>query len=131
MEAALINRLLATAGVTTLAGQRITPGRRDQGGTLPAVVLHRIDGLPDYHLTGASGLVASRMQVDCWGATYGAAKKLARAVDAALSAARWTAGAIRIDAVLIADERDDNFDEGGTALYRTSLDLWVHHARAS
>lgn len=130
MEAAIINRLLASAGVTALVAQRITPGRRDQGGALPAIVLHRIDGQRDYHLTGASGLVASRMQVDCWAATYGDAKRAARAVDAVMSAARWTAGAVRIDAVLIADERDDTFDEDGNALYRTSLDLMVHHAIA-
>jgi hypothetical protein len=116
--------------VTALVAQRITPGRRDQGGALPAIVLHRIDGQRDYHLTGASGLVASRMQVDCWAATYGDAKRAARAVDAVMSAARWTVGAVRIDAVLIADERDDTFDEDGNALYRTSLDLMVHHAIA-
>ena len=130
MEAALINRLLASVDVTALVGQRITPGRRDQGGALPAIVLHRIDGQRDYHLAGASGLVSSRMQVDCWAATYGDAKRAARAVDAVMSGVRWTTGAVRIDAVLIADERDDTFDEDGTALYRTSLDLMVHHAIA-
>lgn len=131
MEAALIAHLLATAGITALVGDRITWGRRDQGGTLPAIVLHRIDGAPDYHLDGPSGLVASRVQVDCWGLSYGSAKTVARAVDTAISGARFTRGAIRFDAVLIVDERDTTFDETATALFRTSLDLAVHHAAAA
>lgn len=131
MEAALIAQLLATTGITSLVGQRITWGRRDQGGALPAIVLHRIDGSPDYHLQGASGLVSSRVQVDCWASSYGSAKSVARAVDAAMSGVRFVRGAIRFDAVLIIDESDDTFDESGTALYRTRLDLAVHHASAS
>lgn len=130
MEAAIINRLLAAAALAALVGRRVTPGRRAQGAPLPAVVLHRVDGARDYHLGGPSGLVASRIQIDCWANTYGDAKRTARAVEAELSAARWTVDAVRINAVLIADERDDTFDEDGNALYRTSLDLMVHHAIA-
>lgn len=131
MEAALIAQMLATAGITNIVSQRITWTRRDQAGSLPAIVLHRVDGQPDYHLQGPSGLVQSRVQVDCWALSYGDAKRAARAVEAALSAARFTRGAIRFDAILIIDERDDSFDEASTALFRTSLDLQVHHARAS
>lgn len=131
MEAALVAKLLASAGITTLVGQRINWSRRPQGSGLPAIVLHRIDGAPDYHLTGASGIVASRVQVDCWGASYGSAKSVARAVEAVVSAARFTQGAVRFDAILIIDERDSSFDENNTPLYRTSLDLAVFHASAS
>jgi len=129
MEAALIAKLLATAGITALVGQRISWSRRPQGEALPAIVLHRIDGAPDYHLTGASGIVESRVQVDCWGASYGSAKAVARAVEAAVSGQRFTQGAIRFDAILILDERDSTFDET-TPLFRTSLDLGVFHASA-
>lgn len=131
MEAALLARLLATAGITALVSQRINWSRRPQGETLPAIVLHRIDGAPDYHLTGASGLVESRVQVDCWGSSYGSAKTVARQVEAAVSGARFTQGSIRFDAILILDERDSTFDDNNTAIFRTSLDLAVHHAAAS
>lgn len=130
MEAALIARLLATAGVSALVSNRINWSRRPQAEALPAIVLHRIDGSPDYHTQGPSGLIESRVQVDCWGASYGAAKALARAIDAAVSGARFTQGAIRFDAILIVDERDSTFDET-TPIFRTSLDLMVHHASAS
>ena len=131
MEAALIAHLLAQIGITNIVGRRITLGRRAQGGTLPAIVLHRIDGQPDYHLTGPSGLVESRVQVDCWSNDYAGAKAAARAVEAALSGVRFTRGAVRFDAFFVADERNSNFDEAGTALYRTGLDLIVHTATAS
>lgn len=130
MEAALLARLLATAGLTALVSTRINWSRRPQGEALPAVVLHRIDGGRDYHTQGASGLVESRVQVDCWGVTYGSAKAVARQVEAAVSGARFTSGAIRFDAILIDDERDSTFDDT-TPIFRTSLDLMVHHASAS
>lgn len=131
MEAALIAHLLDTTSITWLVDQRITWGRRDQGSALPAVVLHLVDGPRDYHLSGPSGLVASRVQADCWGATFGEAKILAKTLEAAVSGSRFTQGSIRFDAILIADERDATFDESATALFRTSLDLMVHHASAS
>ena len=130
MEAALIAKLLATAGVTTLVGQRINWSRRAQGAALPAIVLHRVSGLPDVHHAGASGLVVSRVQVDCWAASYGAAKGVARAVETAITAQTFTQGAVRFDVILIDSERDDSTDET-TPLFRTSLDLMIHHANAS
>ena len=130
MEAALITKLLASAGVTALVSARINWSRRPQGAALPAIVLHRIDGAPDVHHAGASGLVTSRVQVDCWAATYGSAKAIARAVETAITAQTFTQGAVRFDVILIADERDSTFDET-TPIFRTSLDLMVHTANAS
>lgn len=131
MEAALLAKLLASAGVTALTSTRINWSRRVQAEALPAIVLHRIDGQPDYHHAGASGLVVSRVQVDCYGLTYGSAKAVARAVEAAITAQTFTQGTIRFDVILIADERDSTFDENNTPIFRTSLDLIVHSANAS
>lgn len=131
MEASLIAKLLATAGVTALVGQRINWSRRPQGQALPAIVLTRVSGLPDVHHAGASGLVESRVQVDCWGASYGSAKAVARAVEAAVTAQTFTQGAIRFDVILVDSERDSTFEVTPDTLYRTSLDLMVHSAAAS
>lgn len=131
MEAALIAKLLATAGVTALVSTRINWSRRVQGEALPAIVLHRISGTPDVTHAGASGLVVSRVQVDCWGSTYSSAKAVARAVEAAITAQTFTQGAIRFDVILIDAERDDTDDEAPETLFRTSLDLMVHSANAS
>lgn len=130
MEAALMAKLLASAGITALVSTRINWSRRPQGSALPCIVLHRIDGTPDVHHGGASGLVQSRVQVDCLGASYGAAKAIARAVETAVTAQTFTQGAIRFDVILVADERDSTFDET-TPIFRTSLDLLVFSANAS
>lgn len=131
METALIAQLLATSGITAVTAQRITWLRRDQGGPTPAIVLHRIDGGRDYHSTAPSGLVESRVQADCWAKTYKDAKRAAVALEAAVSGARFVRDGIRFDAIFVIDERTDSFDESGTALYRVSLDLQVHHALAA
>lgn len=131
MEAALIAKLLASAGVSALVGTRVNMGRRPQGEALPALVLHRIDGTPDVHHGGASGLVVSRVQADCWGSSYGSAKSVARAVEAAITAQGFTQGAVRFDVILIDSERDTNFEEGPDTVFRTTLDLMVHHANAA
>lgn len=130
MEAALIAKLLASAGVTGLVSNRINWSRRPQGAALPAIVLHRIDGTPDVTHGGRSGLVVSRVQADCWAASYGAAKAIARAVETAITAQAFTQGAVRFDVILVADERDSTFDET-TPIFRTSLDLMVQSANAS
>lgn len=131
MEADLIARLLATAGVTALVSTRINWSRRPQGSALPAIVLHRIDGAPDVHHGGASGLVVSRVQADCWGVSYGSAKAVARAIETAITAQTFTQGATRFDLILIDSERDDTSDQSDTPLFRTSLDLMIQSANAS
>lgn len=109
-------------------GQKITWARRSQGSTPPAIVLHLIDGVPDYHAAGPSGLVESRVQADCYGKSYPEAKAAANALKSVTSGTRFAQGSVRFDAIFVADERDDTFDEAGTALYRVTVDLLIHHA---
>ncbi len=131
MEADLIAKLLASSGVTALVSTRINWKRRPQGSALPAIVLHKISGTPDVTHGGASGLRVSRIQADCWGASYGSAKAVARAIESAITAQTFTQGSTRFDVILIDSERDDTSDESNTPLFRTSLDLIVQSANAS
>lgn len=131
MEADLIAKILASAGVSALVSTRVNWSRRPQGSALPAIVLHRIDGSPDVHHGGRSGLVMSRVQADCWAASYGAAKAVARALESAITAQTFTQGATRFDLILIDSERDDTSDQSDTPLFRTSLDLMIQSANAS
>ncbi|RZJ19122.1 MAG: DUF3168 domain-containing protein [Brevundimonas sp.] len=131
MESALIAELLAAPSVKAKVVKRINWVRRPQGEALPAIVLHVIDRTPDVHHGGASGVVQARVQVDCWAASYAAAKSLARAVETALTARAFSRGAVRFDVILSIAERDDSFEEAGKPVFRTSLDLMVHHAAAS
>lgn len=131
MESALVAKLLASAGVTALVSTRINWGLSPQGSASPRVVLTRISGEPDYHHGGGSGLVVSRVQADCYGASYGSSKAVARAIEVAVCGVSFTQGAVRFDVILLDAERDGTSQEGPETLFRTSIDLMVHHANAS
>lgn len=127
MESAIRTRLLATAGVTALVSQRVYCGARPQGGSQPDIVINRISGAPVYTDDGEAGLSSARIQVDCYGATYAAAKGLARAVQASLSDFVGTSGAVTFQNTLLESERD--FREGGSNaseyLFSTQMDFEV------
>lgn len=119
MEALLTDLLAPVAG-----GQRFWV-RAPQGGKPPYVVLQRITGVRDYHGQGASGLVKSRVQIDCYAKTYFGVKDLARSVVTILSGYR---GGI-IQGIFIDSERDLPAADAGdvTQLFRKSLDIIIHH----
>jgi hypothetical protein len=130
MQADLQARLLASPGVTAICSRRINWSLKPQGEPMPCIILHLIDGVPDYRVSGDKGLTAARVQVECWALDLKTAKALARAVDAALSGQRFTQGTTRFAGVLIDDEDDDTFVEAPDTFFRTRLDLAVLHAPA-
>lgn len=126
MEEALTDHLMAQAGLTALVSNRITWGRRPQGSALPAVVLHVISRTPQYTMGGASDITSQRIQVDCWGDSYGSAKATARQVTAALSGLKTTVGGVEFLGSFKEGERDsDEQGEGGGMLSRTSMDFII------
>ena len=131
MEEAIRTHLLATAGVTALVSQRVYCGARPQGGDLPDIVINRISGAPVYTDDGNSGLSSARIQVDCYGATYAAAKGVAGAVFNSLSDFVGTSGGVTFQNILLEAERD--FREGGSNaseyLFSTQMDFEVWFER--
>lgn len=119
MEEALTTLLASVA-----SGRRYWV-RAPQGATLPYVVLNIVSGVRDYHTKGPSGYVQSRVQCDCYGSTYSAAKTTARAVRAAASGARSG----DIQGIFVETERDLPAEDAGPVnnLFRTSIDLIIHH----
>lgn len=91
----------------------------------PFLVLNRVDGIRDYHMQGPSGYVASRVQIDVYADTYTATKATGRAVISTLSG--YSGGDIQ--AIFIEGERDLPAADAGivTNLFRTSIDIIVHH----
>jgi hypothetical protein len=121
MEEDLRARLLATSAVTALCGQRIDWGSNPQGSGYPRICMWVISDSEDHTLDGPDGVSFGRVQVDCFGATYGQAKALARAARVSLDGYRGG----RLQAVFLVGTRD--FREGGTneaeRPFRTSLDF--------
>jgi len=128
MEEAFTNYLLGSTGLAELVGPRITWATRPQASALPAIVLHKISGAPEYSDEGEAGLASARIQVDCWGPTYAAAKTVARQVMARLSGdgAAFNQDGIEFQAAFNEDGQD-SFERGagGEDLYRHRLDFGI------
>lgn len=132
MEEALLSYLKAASAIASLVGTRINLVRSPQGTVCPRVVLTRVSGLRDMTLNnGPSGYVSSRVQVDCYGTSYGSAKTVARAIEARLSGYSGTTGGVRFEGCFLIGERDDFFDtETPDKLFRTALDFNIWHKGA-
>ena len=78
---------------------------------------------------GETGLTATRVQADCWGASYAAVKAVARTVKSRLSGVKVTVGGVEFQAIF-ADSEQDLFErgQGGEELYRTAVDFMVWHS---
>lgn len=129
MEEDLRALILADAGVAGVVGGRVSWAERPQGGALPAIVLHLISQPVEYHTQGAVALRQSRVQADCWGATYGSAKAAARALAELLSGFVGEHGATAFQGVFQANARDtrDAGTDDADRFFRASIDFLVNH----
>jgi len=130
VEKTLVEFMLANAALTALVSTRINWQFRPQGGLLPAIVLHRISGVRDYAMEGPTGLVESRVQIDCWASTHLSAITVAQAVRTLLSGIRRTFGDMQFQGVFIDSERHDFEKEGNAAedFHRVSMDFKIWHS---
>jgi hypothetical protein len=108
MEEAFRTILLNTSAINEVVGNRISFNSAMQGAALPYIVLHVIDDQEDHTYQGPDGLSQGRVQVDCYGATYGQAKTLSRSVRGVLDGYRGG----QFSAIFHASTRDNR--EGGT-----------------
>jgi len=134
MEEALRGLLAANAGVAARAGSRIYWRLVPQAqSNQDCIVLHRISGVRDYHTEAPSGLVVSRVQVDCRGVSYSAAKLIARAVVAAVDGYRGTPAGLYFGGIFIDGERDADQTPTGDVktIFLTQLDLIVWHSETA
>lgn len=114
--------LHADAGMQAIVGDRVDWGLRPA--TLPAVRLLLVSKVPFYTHSGRDSLTPYRVQADCFGDRYGVAKRVARAVEAAIEQLTRPA----FDACFLEGERDDqDTDAAGKPVHRTSLDFRIWH----
>ena len=131
MEESLMALLLAHTPLTGLVGTRVYWMRAPQNVAKPYVVLQVITALPDVTHQGPSGLVAGRVQADCYGLTYASAKGVARAVTGRLSGFRGPRDGTMFDGIFKDAERDEYEDENSPdKLFRTSMDFIIWHKGA-
>lgn len=121
-----------TSLLASVAGGRRYWVRAPQNAAKPYVVLYRIDGIPTYTYSGRAGLIASRVQANCYGETYASAKLTAAALIAALEGANTLGDSPpgKIQAIFIeSDGRDLATEDAGAVqhLFAVSVDFIVHH----
>jgi hypothetical protein len=85
MEEEIRALLLVDSGVSGHVGTRVNFGAHPQGQPFPAIVLNVVSDVQGYNIDSPSGISRARLQVDCYGLTYGTAKQLSRAVLSLLS----------------------------------------------
>jgi hypothetical protein len=119
-----MDELLRARLLAQIANVPVDWGMTAQSFNPPRIVLYRISGGDDYTMAGRTGYTLTRVQIDCYAASVGAAKLLGRQVKTALSGHR--SGAIK--GVFLQNERDLSPDTDGAAtLGRVVLDFFVHH----
>lgn len=84
LAAGLFSALTADAGIAALIGTRVYPVMLPENPTLPALIYKFVGGRSTPTLT-TSGMQRSRLEIDCYGATYDDASALRSAVIAALN----------------------------------------------
>lgn len=121
MQGALRARV---TGASTTAGQRVYWVDRPQAASLPAVTLQIISDFRPQHLKGFNPLRDTRVQIDCWAATYAQVTALKEAVLAAVVPEN-TSNGIRFDRAIIDGERDLGERTETQFIHRASVDLVV------
>jgi hypothetical protein len=131
MEEDLVAYLLATPAVINAVGVNVYWIRAPQKVSKPYVVMYRVAGARDTTMDGASGLVATRVQFDCWAEKTLTLFAVARAIETALSGLRFDQGSTEFRGCFLDAERDA-YDDTTTPdkLFGKSLDFTIWHRRA-
>ena len=126
LQSGLRARLLAAGPVAAAVGTRVSWVTRPQSTGVPAITLQTISDARPEHLKGLDSARETRVQLDCWAATYASALSLARACIAALSGPATISGK-RFGNTRVDGQRDLGEDVNGTFLHRQSVDLLIWH----
>lgn len=125
----LIARMNAAPALTALVASRIHANVRPQGGERPAVILRVISDVTDHAMSGPTNYRQTRVQAECYAATYASAQAVRTAMRAALDGWAGTQGSTQFHGIFAEGERDDFL--AGTnepdRHHRTQLDLMIHH----
>lgn len=123
--------LLSHTAVSDIVGQRIYADKLPQNAVLPAVVLKIQSERLDHSLQGLSGIVATRIQVECYATTRITSNALADTVIwCGIDKIKGMYTGLNIRGVMVEDGRrsyeDDETGGGDDARYVSQFDFQVH-----
>ena len=130
----LRTRMISLTAITTLTSTRIYPEVLPQNSTLPAITYRTITGDAESHLLGISGLVHSRIQIDCFAATHISARAVHEQVRLAWVGYTGAAGSETIRGIT-EDNHFTNYqvplDGSDQGRYVHTIDLLISHTEAT
>lgn len=128
MEADLIARLIADAGVAAVAGTSVSWFARNRADELPALVLSKISPGREWTHSGPDNLDRPRVQFDAYARVQEDAAALATAVQVLMEAG-GDEGTTRFHPAQLEGEiwSDEGEQDGGLPLFRISQDFLFYH----
>ena len=117
IETGLRSKLIDDIGVD------VYPLRLPQGYTLPALTYQRVDSPRNPDLSGPTGWVFARFQIDIWGDSYGSVRGLADQVRLSLDGFKGNLSGTHTGGIMMDSERD--LFEESTEVYRVTTDFII------
>ncbi|MCP4567638.1 MAG: DUF3168 domain-containing protein [FCB group bacterium] len=104
----LYSYLYAHAAITDLVSDRIHPIVKNND-TLPAIIYTRVSTVPTHTMSSSPSIAETRIQVNCLGETYQAAKELADVVRQAIEnySGNWDGETVH---TVMMDSEHDSYD---------------------
>jgi hypothetical protein len=125
--------LALSPAVRLIIEDRMTWGELPQGRVRPMVALWNTTDLPDYQLSGPSGLQHVFLQIDCWAIALAESLSVARAIKERLDGFSGTIGGTTFQGVFFVGRRNSKEPIAGSpsqAYHRITLDLDVWYGAA-
>ena len=128
IQKAIYSLLINNGDITDLVSTRIYPMVRDQKDGLPAITYQVIGGVRRYTFDGPMGMVAGRVQINCFASTLLAAAELAAAVRGVLDGYQGSPESVRLESIFFEDQGDLPVIAAGNEeqnVYAQTLDFQV------
>lgn len=125
LEASLYSFLTGDAGIAAIIDARVFPGVIPQGSDQPCIVYNKQSRSRQQLFCGTDGLLTTRVDIDCYAASYRQSVLLANAVTAALQDFSGTMGTTPVPKIFLETELDLSDIEPG--LYRQSQTWTLWH----
>lgn len=124
-DAAVIARLLAATGVTTLVNDRVDPLLTAERTAYPCVRVEEVDREPVSAFGSDVGLTRFEVEVECFATTPAGVKALALATRTALKRFRGSSGGVTVQDMLLEREVSDFEPEGNVYSVRQDFTVWT------
>ena len=121
---------LSKTAITDLVGQRIYASRLPQNATIPAVVMRILTEQYEHNLAGLSGIVQTRVSIECYASSAETARAIATAIIwSGVDTLKGVYQSLNFRSVMVEDGRrefeDEDTQAGDAQRHVVTFDLMV------